>query len=83
MGLELALETYNITFEWISGAWNKAADCLSRLVELQQDRQAAVQMLSATNHDGPAFHTEVELHNVTTQKILLYTLRQIKLHRYS
>ena len=31
-GLELA--TYNITFELISGAWNKAADCLSWLVEL-------------------------------------------------
>ena len=30
-GLELA--TYNITFKWISGAKNKAADCLSRLVE--------------------------------------------------
>ena len=30
-GLELA--TCNITFEWISGANNKAADCLSRLVE--------------------------------------------------
>ena len=27
-GLELA--TYNITFEWISGAKNKAADCLSK-----------------------------------------------------
>ena len=26
-GLELAI--YNITFEWISGAQNKAADCLS------------------------------------------------------
>ena len=30
-GLEQA--TYNITFEWISGANNKAAGCLSRLVE--------------------------------------------------
>ena len=30
-GLELA--TYNITFEQISGAHNKAADCLSHLVE--------------------------------------------------
>ena len=29
-GLELA--TYNITFEWISGAKNKAAHCLSCLV---------------------------------------------------
>ena len=28
----LELTTYNITFEWISGAKNKAADCLSRLV---------------------------------------------------
>ena len=54
-GLELT--TYNITFEWISGAWYKAADCLSWLVELPHDRQATVQMLSATNHDGPAFHT--------------------------
>ena len=54
-GLELA--TYNITFVCISRAWNKAADCLSRLAELPHDRQATVQMLSATNHDGPAFHT--------------------------
>ena len=29
----LELATYNITFEWISGAKNKAADCLSRLVK--------------------------------------------------
>ena len=36
-GLELA--TYNITFEWISGAKNKAADCLSHLVELPQQHQ--------------------------------------------
>ena len=31
-GLELV--SYYITFKWISGAKNKAADCLSRLVEL-------------------------------------------------
>ena len=54
-GLELA--TYNITFKWISGTCNKAADCLSRLVELPQDRPATVIMLSATNLDGPAFNT--------------------------
>ena len=36
-GLELA--SYNITFEWISGAKNKAADCLSRLVELPEKHQ--------------------------------------------
>ena len=35
-GLELA--TYNMTFKWISGAHNKAADFLSHLVELPQDR---------------------------------------------
>ena len=54
-GLELG--TYNITFKWISGAQNKAADCLSQLAELPQDRPATVQMLSATNLDGPAFNT--------------------------
>ena len=53
----LELATYNITFEWISGAQNKAADCLSRLVELPQGRQATVQMLTVTNHDEPTFHT--------------------------
>ena len=36
-GLELA--SYNITFEWISGARNKAADCLLRLVELPEKHQ--------------------------------------------
>ena len=36
-GLELA--SYNITFEWISGARNKATDCLSRLVELPKKHQ--------------------------------------------
>ena len=43
---ELELATYNIIFKWISGAQNKAADCLSRLVELLQDRQATVQMFN-------------------------------------
>ena len=54
-GLELT--TCNIIFGWMLGAWNKAADCLYRLVELPHDRQATVQMLSATNHDELAFHT--------------------------
>ena len=36
-GLELA--SHNITFKWISGARNKAADCLSRLVELPEKHQ--------------------------------------------
>ena len=63
-GLELS--TYNITFEWISGAWHKAANCLSWLVELLQDRPATVQMLSATNLDGPAFNTRSRTAQCTT-----------------
>ena len=55
MGLELA--TYNITFEWISGAKNKAADCLSHLVELPSTPSASISMLSVSNTDGPAFNT--------------------------
>ena len=31
----LELATYNITFEWISGTHNKAADCLSWLVDVK------------------------------------------------
>ena len=54
-GLDLAI--YNINFKWISGAHNKAADCLSKLVELPQDRPATVNILSATNLNGPAFNT--------------------------
>ena len=54
---ELELATYNITFEWISGAKNKAADCLSHLVELPLTTSALINMLSVSNTDGPAFHT--------------------------
>ena len=53
-GLELV--THNINFEWISGAHNKAAACLSHLVELPQNRPATISMLSATNLDGPTFN---------------------------
>ena len=54
-GLELA--SYHITFKWISGARNKAANCLSRLVNLPNNTQATVMMLTVTNSDGPAFNT--------------------------
>ena len=50
----LELATYNITFEWISGAKNKAADCLSRLVSPTRN---FINMLTASLSDGPAFHT--------------------------
>ena len=53
----LELATYNITFEWISGAKNKAADCLSHLVELPSTPSASINMLSISNTDGPAFNT--------------------------
>ena len=43
-GLELA--TYSITFEWISGACNKAAECLSHLLELPQATPLLINMLS-------------------------------------
>ena len=55
-GLELS--TYNITFEWIVGSLKIMQLTVSpRLVDLPQDRHATVQMLTATNYDGPAFHT--------------------------
>ena len=59
-GLELA--TYNITFEWISGAHNKAVDCLSHLVELPQDKPVSINVLSIIDTDGPAFNTRSQAH---------------------
>ena len=56
----LELATYNISFEWISGAKNKAADCLSRLVK---PITTSVNMLTATSTDGPAFHTRSHTQN--------------------
>ena len=57
----LELATYNITFEWISGACNKAADCLSRLVEVPIHNTAATHILidsvTALPTEGPATHT--------------------------
>ena len=59
---ELELATYNITFEWISGACNKAADCLSQVVELPQDTPISINALSATDTDRPAFNTRGQTH---------------------
>ena len=50
----LVLATCNISFKWISGAKNKAADCLSRLVK---PISTSINMLTAYSTDGPAFHT--------------------------
>ena len=54
---EIELATYNITFEWISGAKNKAADHLSCLVELPPTTLAPINMLLVSNTDGPTFNT--------------------------
>ena len=53
----LKLTTYNITFKWISGVRNKAADCLSHIVELSSMSSASINMVSVSNKDGPAFNT--------------------------
>ena len=58
----MELATYIITFKWISGACNEASDCLSYLAELPQDKPVLVNMLSATNTDGPAFNTRSQTH---------------------
>ena len=50
----LELSTYSITFEWIPGAKNKAADFLSRLVSPTGN---SINMLTASVNDGPAFYT--------------------------
>ena len=46
-----------ITFEWILGAKNKAADCLSWLVEPTTSTTTTINMLTATHTDRPAFNT--------------------------
>ena len=51
----LELATYKITFEWISGAKSKAADCLFRLVKPIMT-STSVNMLTASS-DGPPFNT--------------------------
>ena len=53
----MELATYNITFEWILGARNKAADCLSRLVEQLPTTPAPINMPTVTQMDGATFHT--------------------------
>ena len=63
-GLELT--SYNITFEWISGAKNKAADCLSRLVELPRKH------LKNPNGTKPTLINMVKV--VTTRSVMRKTL---------
>ena len=58
----LDLATYNITFEWISGAKNKAADCRSWLIEATS---TTVNMLTATLTDRPTFNTRIGTQNTS------------------
>ena len=56
----LELATYNINFEWISGAHNMAADCLLWLVNVKDTPAMAavsINMLVTSTPDGPATHT--------------------------
>ena len=53
----LKLATYTITFEWISGAKNKATNFLSWLVEQMLTTPATVNMLTVMHTDGPAYNT--------------------------
>ena len=58
----LELTTYNISFEWISGARKKAADYLSRLVK---PTSTSINMLTGSSSDGPAFHTRSHTQNTS------------------
>ena len=58
----MELTTYNITFKWISGAQNKAADCLSRLVS---PTGKSINMLTASITNGPAFHTRSHTQSIS------------------
>ena len=67
----LELVTYNITFEWISCTHNKAAYCLSQLVDVKDtaaNSTSLIPMLVTSTPDGPAPHTHSKTHNtaVTT-----------------
>ena len=48
------LDTYNISFKWISGTRNKVTDYFSRLVT---STSTSINMLTASFSGRPAFHT--------------------------
>ena len=58
----MELATYNISFEWISRARNKAADGPSRLVT---PASTSINMLTASSNDGLAFHTRSHTQNTS------------------
>ena len=50
----------------VSGAKNKAADCLSNLVELPSTTSSMINMLSISNTDGPALNTRSQMQQCST-----------------
>ena len=66
------LSTYNITFEWISGAKNKAPDCLSWLVKPTLTSTSA-NMLPASPTDGPTFHTRSHTQHTSPSATQIHT----------
>ena len=58
----MELATYNISFEWIPGVRNKAADYLSRLVT---PASTSINILTASSNDGPALHTRSHTQNTS------------------
>ena len=60
----LELTTYNINFEWISGAQNRAADCLSWLVK-PTSTSTCVNMLTASHSGEPTFNTRSHTQNAS------------------
>ena len=60
--------TYNIKFKWILGAHNKAADSLSRSVDVKDTpatTTALINILVTSTPDGPATHTLSKTLNTT------------------
>ena len=57
----LELATYNTTFEWISGACNKAVDCLSLLVDVPEndttDFSILINVVTPSSTDRSTTHT--------------------------
>ena len=82
----LELVTYNITFEWISGAHNKVADCLSWLVGVKDTpaaHTASIHMLVTSAPDSPATHTHSKTHNTAntslpTDPTMIPTIDEVK-----
>ena len=79
----LEITTYNITFEWISGAYNKAADCLSCLVRYPQDKPVLDNMVSVTNTNGLLLTPEAKLTHTFLQTLPLHVHNRCHTRCYS